>query len=262
MHNPWAVNVGSWLKESERYMLEEDQKVLDFKNLTEKFELKLLPEPYIGNRDAPIYLLNLNPSVEDLLCLPDPEEIKLLKARLKAHMICNYLFYENKNEWIKCDEYLKFKFYHLDPEYKYFQGFWWWYRKLKKLLEGLQKDNKLYDSFKIAADSLFNVEYMPYHSKQYIDIGCRLPSQEFNFGLVETALKEDKIIIIMKGKKQWMRAIPGLESHNKVYTLKSAQNSVISEKNLLAINGEKARDADFKCLIKIMQDASKADQSS
>ena len=50
------------------------------------------------------------------------------------------------------------------------------------------------------ANSFFNVEYMPYHSKQYIDIGCRLPSQEFNFGLVGTALKEDKIIIIMKGK--------------------------------------------------------------
>lgn len=259
MHNPWAVNVGSWLKESERYLLEEDQKVLDSKNLTENFELKLLPEPYIGNHDAPIYLLNLNPSVEDLMCLPDPEEIKPLQARLKSHMICNYLFYENKNEWIKCDEYLKFKFYHLDPEYKYFQGFWWWYRKLKKLLEGMQKDNKLYDSFKIAANSLFNVEYMPYHSKKYINIWCRLPSQEFNFGLVETALKEDKIIIIMKGKEQWTQAIPGLEGHSKVYTLNSPQNSVISEKNLSTINGKEVGDADFKCLIKTMQDASKAD---
>ena len=259
MGNPWADNIGSWLKESERYMLKEDQKVLDSKNLTEKFELKLLPEPYIGNREAPIYLLNLNPSVEDLLFLPDPEEIKPLKARLKSHMICNYLFYENKNEWIKCDEYLKFKFYHLDPEYKYFQGFWWWYSKLKKLLEGLQKDNKLYDSFKIVANSFFNVEYMPYHSKQYIDIVCRLPSQEFNFGLVGTALKEDKIIIIMKGKKQWMRAIPGLESHHKVYTLKSPQNSVISENNLSTINGAEVGDAVFKRLIKTMRDAYKAD---
>ena len=259
MGNPWADNVGSWLKESDRYLLEEDQKVLDSKNLTENFELKLLPEPYIGNREAPIYLLNLNPSVEDLLCLPDPEEIKPLQARLKAHMICNYLFYKSKNEWIKCDEYLKFKFYHLDPEYKYFQGFWWWYRKLKKLLEELQKDNKLYDSFKIAANSLFNVEYMPYHSKKYINIGCRLPSQEFNFDLVETALKENKIIIIMKGKKQWTQAITGLESHSKLYTLNSPQNSVISEKNLSSINSSEAGDAVFKRLINAMKDASKAD---
>lgn len=259
MGNPWADNIGSWLKESKRFLLEEDQKVLDSKNLTENFELKLLPEPYIGNREAPIYLLNLNPSVDDLMCLPDPEEIKPLQARLKSHMICNYLFYENKNEWIKCNEYLKFKFYHLDPEYKYFQGFWWWYRKLKKLLEVLQKDNKLYDSFKIAANSLFNVEYMPYHSKKYINIWCRLPSQEFNFGLVETALKENKIIIIMKGKEQWTQAIPGLESHDEVYTLNSPQNSVISEKNLSAINSSEAGDAVFKRLINAMKDASKED---
>ena len=130
------------------------------------------------------------------------------------------------------------------------------------MLEGLQKDNKLYDSFKIAANSLFNVEYMPYHSKKYFNIGCRLPSQEFSFDLVETALKEDKIIIIMKGKKQWTRAIQGLESHNEVYTVNSSQNSVISEKNLSTINGTVAGDAEFKCLIKTMQDASKADQSS
>ena len=103
---------------------------------------------------------------------------------------------------------------------------------------------------------------MPYHSKKYINIGCRLPSQEFNFDLVETALKEDKIIIIMKGKKQWTQAIPRLEGHSKVYTLNSSQNSVISEKNLSAINSSEAEDAVFKRLVKTMQDASKADQSS
>jgi hypothetical protein len=59
MDSPWADKVRSWQKESEKYILEEDEKVLDSKNLTEKFELKLLPEPYIGNREAPIYLLNL-----------------------------------------------------------------------------------------------------------------------------------------------------------------------------------------------------------
>ena len=88
----------------------------------------------------------------------------------------------------------------------YFQGFWWWYKKLKKLLEGLQKDSIMFDSFTVTANYLFNVEYMPYHSKQYIDIRRILPSQRFNFGLVETDHKEDKIIIIMKGKKQWRRA--------------------------------------------------------
>ena len=258
MDNPWANNIRSWLKESERYVLEEDQKVLDSKNLTEKFELKILPEPYIGNREAPIYLLNLNPSVDDLMSLPDPEEIKRLKARLKSHMICNYLLYENKTERYDCDQYLKFKFYYLDPEYKYFQGFWWWYKKLRRLLEGLQKDN-LFDSLKIAANSLFNVEYMPYHSKRYIKIGYKLPSQEFNFGLVETAIKEDKIIIIMKGKNQWTEAIPNLETSGKVYTLKSTRNSVISDKNLSHIKSTETGDVSFKSLIQTMLNTSKSD---
>ena len=226
MDNPWADKVRSWQKESERYILEEDEKVLDSKNLTEKFELKLLPEPYIGNREAPIYLLNLNPSVEDLMCLPDPEEIKPLMDRLKSHILCNYTFYENKNEGFHCDQYAKFKFYHLDPAYKYFQGFWWWYKKLKKLIERLQTHDLL-DSFKISANSFFNIEYLPYHSKQYFNIGCKLPSQCFNIELVKTALKEGKIIIIMKGIKQWKEEIGNFAEYEKVYTLNSYQNSII-----------------------------------
>ena len=258
MDNPWADRIRSWQKESEKYILEEDEKVLDSKNLTEKFELKLLPEPYIGNREAPIYLLNLNPSVEDLRGLPVPEGIKPLIERLKSHILCNYTFYENKNEGFHCDQYAKFKFYHLDPAYEYFQGFWWWYKKLKKLIEGLQKDNLL-DSFKIAANSFFNIEYMPYHSKQFIDFTSILPSQRFNFGLVETALKEGKIIIIMKGKEPWRKAIPKLHTYSKVYTLKSSQNSVISDKNLSHANGKKTGNEIFKRLIETMQNSSKSE---
>lgn len=237
-NNPWRREIASLCTSSGASGLKSDMAVLNSRNVKGRFDFTLLPEPYIGNPDAPVYLLNLNPSVDDLMDLEDPKEIEPLKERLRAHILCNYVLYDT-TAGFDSEEFQKFPFYHLDPNYKCFQGFWWWYRKLRRLMEEMRRPGKSkYESFKIVANSVFNVEFLPYHSKCYFDVGSILPSQEFNFDLVRSALGQQKIIVIMKGESHWTKEIPQLSRSNNVYKLGSSQNSVISEGNMRPMSGK------------------------
>ena len=231
--NPWFINFESVRKKDNIFALEVDLKQLSERKKEHHFNFTLFPEPFIGNPNAPIYLLNLNPAIDELIDLEDPCEIFPLKERLKEHIICNSVFYKGNISELNCEALQSFPFYHLDPHYKYFQGFWWWYKKLKKLVEEIRNSGKsVFESLEMVSNSIFNVEFLPYHSRYYVEIGCELPSQQFNFKLVRNALNEGKIIVVMKGKDRWFKTIPELKTSNNVFTLKSARNSVISPNNL------------------------------
>ncbi len=223
-----------------------------------KFYFKLLPEPYLGNPDAKIYLLNLNPAVDDLLDLKDPPEVKSIWDRYKEHVLCNYVFYdESYCKFCKrLEEYRNFRFYHLDPYYKYFQGFWWWYKKLKPLIDKVIEDLHISTdkALEKVANSIFNVELIPYHSDKFINVPKenleKLKSSNYNKELVENALKENKIIIVMQGYPKWSEFVPRLSRSNNVYKLKS-RNPVISENNIITLSEESSQKSTeiFKKLI-------------
>ncbi|MFW6450408.1 MAG: hypothetical protein ACOCZ6_05120, partial [Nanoarchaeota archaeon] len=76
------------------------------------------------------------------------------------------------------------------------------------------------------------IEYFPYHSKNYKPQKNILYSQKYNFYLVRNAIKRNAIIILMRGKKEWLNAVPELKKYNNLFYTKSPQNVILSPNNL------------------------------
>ncbi|MEM4066671.1 MAG: hypothetical protein QXV17_07415 [Candidatus Micrarchaeaceae archaeon] len=249
--NPWkefAIKVAK--EKPETYVLAEDK--LD-DDVRDKFDLNLIPEPFAGNPDAPIYLLNQNPRPVPNSDIKDNDQMAIIKRRLKCHNLYNLVFYddclsENGNGETcglqDLNDFKEFPFYHLDPYYKHLPNFVWWYRNLSEIIQDvrndLSKDNKIAESdvLQIVSNSIFDVELVPYHSQHFIDVSG-LKSQQYAIELVERAINK-KIIIVMNGTNHWLKKIPKLKS-NKVYTLKS-MNPKISQGNIKSIIKENKKE--------------------
>lgn len=80
------------------------------------------------------------------------------------------------------------------------------------------------------------VEYFPYHSRDF-DIKLKEPleSQYYGFELVRQAIKNEAIILLMRGQKLWREAVreprPYQQSGNRIVP-HSMRNVTISENNL------------------------------
>jgi len=260
MKSPWIANIDSISRMIDTG--KEDRKIgikgeIDMLEglAPNKFEFRLMPEPYIGNPDAGIYLLNLNPAVDRLVELQDAMEIGRLKRRFEDHVLCNYALYDEV-QGHPCSEFREFPFYHLDPNYKCFQGFWWWYRKLNKIIDavadrlrdnnkGENPGNQTRKAFSRVAKSVFDIEILAYHSKSYSsvrnNVSSSLPgleSVQYSIGLVKNAMKEGKTIIIMQGSKDWENLVPELKNGENVYKLRSKRNATISADNIESASNE------------------------
>lgn len=225
MENPW----GNLKSDKKQYILDIDSDVI--KKINDNFHgdyrlrLDLFPEPFIGNPEAPVYFLNLNPGCGDENNIQDKEDMKILK---------DYVFKNLKHKKAK------YPFYILDPKLKTMGGAGWWRKKLGNG-EGVFKlldHEKMTD--KLAANNIFCVEYFPYHSRKFKQIGKELwykyqqyliPSQEYSFELVKNAMKKKKIIIIMRSKNIWFNAVESLRKYKYAYVLKNPQAVTISRKN-------------------------------
>jgi len=215
MDNPWKS-----LPNHEPYILPQEEIVVNEFNtkVTPEYQVKteLFPEPFTGNVNAPIYLLNLNAGYNE-----------------------NDLFWHSKssfNSSIKSTllhEKLDYPFYFLNPKFKESPGGIWWRQKLKKLITD--------STLNAVSNNIFCVEYFPYHSKSYKDMPKRispelLSSQNYSINLVREALKRNVIIIIMRSSKKWLSAIPELEGKKNVFELKNPQNVCITPNNLDGYN--------------------------
>ncbi|MEM3192447.1 MAG: hypothetical protein QW292_10250 [Candidatus Parvarchaeota archaeon] len=259
--NPWkefAIKVAKG--ETGPYVLSGEDDLVKKKNdkikkKEEKFDLDLIPEPFAGNPDAPIYLLNLNPRPVPYSDIKDNDQMAIIKRRLRCHNLYNLVFYddclsENGNGETcglqDLNDFKEFPFYHLDPYYKHLPNFVWWYRNLSEIIQDVRndfsKDNKIAESdvLQIVSNSIFDVELVPYHSQHFIDVSG-LKSQQYAMELVERAVKDEKIIIVMKGyDKYWKEKVTDPKSE-KIYKLKS-MNSKISQGNIENIKGDETEE--------------------
>ena len=169
--------------------------------------LELLPEPYLGHPQAPVVILNLNPGFDE--------------RDIPFHSM-DPLFREisRKNLLHQPQDY---PFYLLDPRISASLGHQWWIKKLKEPIRvaGLQP----------VATRVLCVEYFPYHSRRYPPIRETLESQRYGFQLVRDAIGRGALIVIMRGQKRWLEAVPELANHGRVYKLNSVQNVAISPGN-------------------------------
>ncbi|MEM0135965.1 MAG: hypothetical protein QXU18_12205 [Thermoplasmatales archaeon] len=113
---------------------------------------------------------------------------------------------------------------------------------MSKIIGEVKKKKKVTecDALKMVSNSIFDVELVPYNSQQFIDVSG-LKSQEYAISLVERAVKDEKIIIVMKGyDKYWKEKVTDPKSE-KVYKLKS-RNSKISQGNIENTKGDKTEE--------------------
>lgn len=202
--NPWLV-----LPSQPPYVLPCDSDAISQFNVRapekHRLQLDVLPEPFIGYTTAPVVLLSLNPGFDD----PDLQ----VHARPEFQSLLRSNYSQNRSA---------FPFYFLHPGFEN-GGRRWWESKLNPLLKIFEREQ--------LAQSIFCVEYFPYHSRRFAHAGLEVPSQEFGFGLVRSAIVREAVIVIMRGSNLWKQSIPTLETYRRAFTLNSPQNVVVSPRN-------------------------------
>jgi hypothetical protein len=203
--NPWLA-----LPTEPPYLLPCDSEIIRTYNAThadQKYLVqdRVLPEPFVGKTTAPVVLLNLNPGFED----GNIEEHA--RKEFQALVRGNY-----------SQESAAFPLYYLDPSFEG-GGESWCEGKLRWLLE-------LFGSKKLARSLLF-VEYFPYHSRRFDHAKLELPSQEYGFDLVRSAIARGAVVVVMRGRTLWTRRIPELASYPRAFRPKSSQGAWVSPGN-------------------------------
>jgi len=205
MKDPW-VN----LPLQPDYVLPADREpIADFNATTDndhRIHLELLPAPFLGRPNAPVVLLNLNPSFseKDHVAHADPYFAQTSRANL-----------------VHGD--LAYPFYLLDPRNAFSSGASWWVRYLRTLLASVERQR--------LANSLLCVEYFPYHSPRFPALPRTLESQTYSFWLVRRAIEREAVITVLRGDSYWREAVPELEKYSRSYRLRNWQSVWVTEGN-------------------------------
>jgi hypothetical protein len=204
MENPWLR-----LPATRPFVLPGDKGNLDEFNAVVKEDawkvrFDSLPEPFLGRPDAKVVFLNLNPGFSE-------DEVNF-------HLDEYFTSVARKNLAHEPQEY---PFYFLDPSQKS-PGHVWWQKRLGALI-------RRYGHERLAQD-LMCVEYFPYHSERYSYGLTTVPSQEYGFQLVREAVKQNRVVIVMRAHSLWLNAVHELSEYT-YYKLKNARAVYVSERN-------------------------------
>lgn len=172
-----------------------------------RLHLEVPPEPFIGNPEASVVLLLLNPgySDEDFCAYNDPTLDEA--SRL------------NRQHGLQDSPY---PFYYLDPRFQAYSGSEWWRRHLRRLIDDCGLES--------VARNVACIEHFPYHSQRYPG-KVSVPSQYYGFHLVEQAIERDAVIVLVRGKGPWFASVLALESYSKCIELKNKQNVRLTRGN-------------------------------
>lgn len=206
MENPWEN-----LPTNPPYILPEELRAVDnFNERCNKQECKilthLLPDPYLGNIDAPVVLLNLNPGYNG-------SEDELHK-RAEFIKVCRNNLLHGETKWSN---------YYFDPHFHNTEGYKWWSNVARKTIEVVSPEK--------FSQNILIVEYFPYHSSSFKPMKEILPSQMYSGYLVKKAIERDACIVIMRGESEWLELVPELK-HFEYLTLSNKQRGWISEGNM------------------------------
>ena len=71
----------------------------------------------------------------------------------------------------------------------------------------------------------------PYPSRRYGRGLPKLSSQDYSFGLVRQAIERKAVIVLTRGKRRWLRAVPELSRYEGFCELRNPQAGTISRNN-------------------------------
>ena len=209
IRNPWRD-----LPNSDPYVLPDDRPFVETFNrsATENtyIHTELLPEPFLGRLAAPVVVLLLNPgfSEDDNKFHAQPEFCSRLRKAIRA-----------ENEFST--------HFHLDRAAGG-PGCDWWLRSAGPLIQEVGRE--------CVADNLLAIEYFPYHSRKFGHAHRRLPSQEFSFSLVRSAIAREAEIICVRGANVWFGAVPELASYSRLSQVHNPRSASLSAKNLASFS--------------------------
>lgn len=205
-HNKCAVN---WCCKNNK------KKGSDSQLMYEDFLLhkEIMPQPFIGNPEAPIWILLENPGystadIYDLISVEmgrkelmkdniGPEyiienDINKEKSFLKdrKELVCKQLMFDFENDSA---------FYVLRPEFRTIrqvgrtvQGAYNWYKKYFGCKTGYFSGNSCL--LKVLSNNIFLMEYIPYHSKRFHNFDIRFTHNNMWENMIRHAITE-KIIV-------------------------------------------------------------------
>ncbi len=182
-----------------------------------KIQSHLLPEPFIGDPSARVYLLNLNPGYS-------PKDDDWHRKPVYRNAIIENLGHKTA----------EYPFYFLDPRLQDAPGSAWWIQRSRWWIRDV--------GTKTLARNLFCAELFPYHSTKYRPIPKRIsrispdspdglvPSSGYVAHLVREAIRDHRPIVVRT--LRWCELIPELGDYSKLFHLNSRQNVSLSPNNL------------------------------
>lgn len=204
MRNPW-IDLPAFAP----YVLKEDLEAIDRFNTSAKSEhyihTSVMPEPHLGDPNAPVVLLNLNPGYS--------EQDEETHSNAEFADACRKCALHDAQDY---------PFYLLNPAFPG-GGFDWWSKKLKPLIAEFGRES--------VARKVFCVEFFPYHSIKFAHDKLAVSSQQYSSWLVEQAIARDAVIVAMRGMRFWEKLVPDLHAYGNLFKLNSAQNVTISQRN-------------------------------
>lgn len=199
MDNPWLE-----LPDREPFVLPMDRVLVDAFNARvdpeRRLDLTVLPQPFLGRRDANLVVLGRNPgsrgwttgSYADAL----REDLRSINGTALPP--------------------LRPAFVHDDGR--------WWGKCFKAVLAETGKSSSW------LADRVLSVEFHGYHSERYRRMREPFPSQRYGFWLVEQAVRRGATVVVMRGERDWKDSVPALQASEAV-VLRNPRSATISPRN-------------------------------
>lgn len=199
--NPWNA-----LPETSPYLLPVDRPHVEAFNrhVNARYQLdgNLVPQPFLGDPQAPLVVLGRDPDIVG------GHEAGPYADAIRANLRLESTAYSHPA---------------LLPRFAQTRNAGWWRRCLGSVLD-------LGHSPESVARQVLSVEFRGYHSEKW-RLFPTLPSQHFGFSLVEAAVERGATIVIMRARRDWEVAVPGLSDYRSLVVLNSWRNSAISPGN-------------------------------
>ncbi|PCI96235.1 MAG: hypothetical protein COB15_11115 [Flavobacteriales bacterium] len=215
MKNPWKnITIDNRIAEC-------DIDYLSKYNRSSKNEFYLstkdMPEPFIGCANAPILILLGSPgSVIDI-----SGGLRMINQEALANL--------HNPQTIN-----DFPFYPLKERLAKTAHSKWWNRVFRVLINDITISGLDETQVKKAiSKTFFNLELYGYHSpityKQFVKKDNLLPSTNFNIYLIKQAMKENKLILMPRARREWFNIVDGLSDYNNAVFVASNRGIEINK---------------------------------
>jgi hypothetical protein len=216
LRNPWL----DLPADGQDYVLPEDRPHVEAFNAGARpdfrLDLRLVPEPFLGPRDAPLVILMLNPGRV-------PADLKLHRGEFR------HVLRANLGNDPEAQRHLGFR-----PEFAAHRP--WWRNRFARVIDEGHSPEEL-------SRKVLSIEFHGYHARRWRPIPITLPSQHYGFWLVGRAMKRGATIIPARGKNLWKIAVPKLDSYEHLVPTRNPRAAYVSPGNLGAVGFQRVLDA-------------------